>query len=867
MANNQSNQDHPEPTQRSSRLRQLAWMPVPLAALTIAGLWIADLRTVYESRLLMVLLNLVFTWLASLCICLLTARGFLAKGQPALLMFGCGSLLWGVTSLAAAAVVDHVNLTVTVHNLGVFGAASCHLVGLLWRGRLRRPGRWLVVGYAGALMTAVVIFRAAWAGALPVFFIQGQGGTPVREVVLFLAVAMFAWVAWHMIQRFWRQAGAFYYWYGLGLALVATGLTGVLLLSVQGSILGWTNRLTQYLGSAYLFVAAFMAAREAGAWTLSLAPVGASGRENLLVAGFRLQTPLGWVLRYGLAAGAVAAALGLRQAGTWWVGPGLPTYITFYPAVMVGALLGGIGPGLLATALVSLAVGYWILPPVGQFAIATPVDRLGLVIFIGMGLFMSVVAELYRRYRHKAAAYDREAALRDSQARLAIFAAATFEGIVESEGDRIVDCNEQLARMLGYSVTELKGVEIASLIEPEDRDRVMANIRQGQESLSEHAMLRKDGTRIVVEARGQLVFAGSARRHTAIRDITARKGAETALQTALQRFYHVLSSMSSGLLLLTDEGQVEFANQAICDQFGLTDSPASLMGLEARDMIEKIRHGYLHPDEAVTRIREMIEQAQPVKGEEIAMEGGRTCLRDFVPLKVHGKSCGRLWLHFDISARKEAEVSLRKSRERLDLALTSSRMATFDWDIVQNKRAWSQGVHALLGTKPETFTGTAEEFFQIIHPEDRSTVQSALARAVESFSDYETEYRAVWPDGSVRHISARGKVQCDSTGRAVQMTGVCWDITERRRAEEAVRESEARYRNLFNLQKQAETEIRRRVEELKTANEELTRFNRVTVGRELRIIQLKQQVNDLCARLHQPPRYATEPDERARPTP
>ena len=130
-----------------------------------------------------------------------------------------------------------------------------------------------------------------------------------------------------------------------------------------------------------------------------------------------------WVLRYGLAVGAVAAGWGLRLAVTAWFGPGLPTYITFYPAVMVVALLAGFGPGLVATGIgggLSRSTGFCRRS--ASFAIASPVDRLGLVIFAGMGLFMSVVAELYRRNRRKAAAYDREAALRESQARLAAFA-------------------------------------------------------------------------------------------------------------------------------------------------------------------------------------------------------------------------------------------------------------------------------------------------------------------------------------------------------------------------------------------------------------------------------------------------------------
>ena len=73
--------------------------------------------------------------------------------------------------------------------------------------------------------------------------------------------------------------------------------------------------------------------------------------------------------------------------------------------------------------------------------------------------------------------------------------------------------------------------------------------------------------------------------------------------------------------------------------------------------------------------------------------------------------------------------------------------------------------------------------------------------------------------------------------------------------------------NDISQHKGAELEIQRRVEEQRAANEELVRFNRVMVGRELRIIELKKQVNELRAQLGQPPRYTTEPDEAARPKP
>ncbi len=109
------------------------------------------------------------------------------------------------------------------------------------------------------------------------------------------------------------------------------------------------------------------------------------------------------------------------------------------------------------------------------------------------------------------------------------------------------------------------------------------------------------------------------------------------------------------------------------------------------------------------------------------------------------------------AAHQRAEAALAESRARLELALRSAQMATFDWDIVQNQRSWSDEVHRLLGTSPASFTGTPGEFFQIIHPDDRAGVQAALSRAVDTTAPYETEYRAVWPDGSVHHIAAQGE--------------------------------------------------------------------------------------------------------------
>ena len=119
--------------------------------------------------------------------------------------------------------------------------------------------------------------------------------------------------------------------------------------------------------------------------------------------------------RYGIAVVAVAAGFLLRQGLTSWVGHELPTYITFYPAVMVAALVAGFGPGVLATAMTTLLVSYWVLPAQGQSTITTLSGAVSVAFFSCMGVFMSVVAELYRRARQRVAAYEKQLALQESE--------------------------------------------------------------------------------------------------------------------------------------------------------------------------------------------------------------------------------------------------------------------------------------------------------------------------------------------------------------------------------------------------------------------------------------------------------------------
>ena len=136
-----------------------------------------------------------------------------------------------------------------------------------------------------------------------------------------------------------------------------------------------------------------------------------------------------------------------------------------------------------------------------------------------------------------------EKALRESEERLALFAATTFEGIVISQRGRILDCNEQIARMTGYTTQELVGRVVVDLIAPEDRERAAEILRNGNDTIAEHTVLHKDGRRILIEAHGKTIPAGSpdGRRLTTVRDITERKQIEQVLRASQADLNHAQS--------------------------------------------------------------------------------------------------------------------------------------------------------------------------------------------------------------------------------------------------------------------------------------------------------------------------------------
>ncbi len=400
-----------------------------------------------------------------------------------------------------------------------------------------------------------------------------------------------------------------------------------------------------------------------------------------------------------------------------------------------------------------------------------------------------------------------EEALQESENRLRLAldagSMATWDMDVTSGA---ANWNEEMFLLLGYEPdpTPASYEGWKRRVHPEDLSRAEAALRRsleyGGDHRSEYRVLSGDDEVRWVEARGRCkrdANGNAIRSYGVMMDITERKRAERELQTTLERFYLILSSMYPAVLLVSSEGVVEFANQAFCDMYSLQDKPADLVGVSQAQCQAKIRNCYLNPEAAMARILEIVECGEPVANEEFTMQNGRTFLRDFVPLNVGGKLYGRQWLQRDITERKRAEEALRHSEKQLQQIIDGAPdTMVFLKDLEGRFITINTTLEKSLGVTRDEIRGKTD--YDIITRERADLYRVHDRQVIATGQAIHVEETALAADGK-EHIFLANKFPLfDAYGKPYAVCSISIDITERKQAEQIIRESESKYRGLFN---------------------------------------------------------------------
>lgn len=189
-----------------------------------------------------------------------------------------------------------------------------------------------------------------------------------------------------------------------------------------------------------------------------------------------------------------------------------------------------------------------------------------------------------------------------------------------------------------------------------------------------------------------------------------------------------------------------------------------------------------------------------------------------------------------LDAVAQRDVELQISAARLAEAQRIARIGNWEWDIPTNRLWWSDETYRLFNFPPGEFGADLAAFLHAIHPEDRERVQSSIDEALQKGSrEWQIDYRITLADGTLRYVHEEAETRFASDGQPLKRIGTVQDVTESKEAEET----------LCRLNNELEERVKERTAELEAKNSELERINRIFVDRELRMVELKEQIKEM----------------------
>ena len=276
-------------------------------------------------------------------------------------------------------------------------------------------------------------------------------------------------------------------------------------------------------------------------------------------------------------------------------------------------------------------------------------------------------------------------------------------------------------------------------------------------------------------------------------DVTERKKAEEALRETQNRTSTILDGIADTFYSVDNNWRFTVVNPA---------AEKAPFNRPAEELLGKVIWE-LYPGLVGTPIhRRYLEAAQNLSLEHY--EAQSPLNKRWYEVFMQGWTGGVDVYMRDITKRKKAEnklisreEDLGKANERFELATDSARIGVWDLDLKSNSLVWDDWMYKLYGIEPEHFSGAYEAWKQGVHPDDILRTDEEVQMAILGEKEFDTEFRIVLPGGEIRHMKAFAKVHHDDTGEPARMTGVNFDVTDRKKAEEALRESERRFRTIY----------------------------------------------------------------------
>lgn len=345
--------------------------------------------------------------------------------------------------------------------------------------------------------------------------------------------------------------------------------------------------------------------------------------------------------------------------------------------------------------------------------------------------------------------------------------------------------------------TEVDADSPICVVHEQDRQKIteaLSRAREGGATFSaEFRIVRPGGTIswAIAQERGFVDETGKVMRLIGVvQDITERKMAEESLRKSEERYRQTLDTMLEGCQIIDFDWRYVYVNEAAASQ-GYRKRE-ELLHHTMMEMYPGIEHTSLF----ATLRRCMEERVSEHLENEFTFPDGSVGWHE---LGIQPVPEGIFILSIDISERKRVEQSLRENEERLRLALQAANQGLYDLNVVTGDAVVSPEYATMLGYDPGEFKETNACWHKRLHPDDREPVYRVYEEYLAGKrNEYKVEFRQKMKTGEWKWILSLGKILArDDNGRPLRMLGTHTDITERKRAEAIVRQSEAKYHTLF----------------------------------------------------------------------
>ncbi len=382
--------------------------------------------------------------------------------------------------------------------------------------------------------------------------------------------------------------------------------------------------------------------------------------------------------------------------------------------------------------------------------------------------------------------------------------------LLDREG-RLLEMNPAGLRMIeAADLAQVRGAAVNCLVADSDRaafDDLVASVFRGESLRLTFEMRGLAGTPRVLETHSVPLWSADRTEVRALlgvtRDVTDRVRAEQALRENEEQLRLAVETTRLGI----------WRHVIRTGRITLNERARAIFDLDAHEIGAEELTARFHPGDR-ERVRQEVGNASRPDGDGSFATEHRILTRDGTErwlsvranIRFIDAPAGRLpstviGTMMDITERKRAEEALRDAEYRQRLALDAGRMGTWDWEIGSDLLVWDDREQALFGLPPGGFDGRLATFLARVHPDDRAAVRQVLADAAAG-KDFDGEFRVVRPTGEVRWIHGSGAVYPGNGDRPARLIGTNYDVTDRVRAEEQIREANAVLQALTRIQRE-----------------------------------------------------------------